>query len=107
VTEHELWVAVFGGVVAWILGKTLDQLLDMWRRRKEPMTMAQVTRYHRVRFAIGFFTFLWLLVATLLALHYAATPFEYGVALSIGAVTVYFWRVARRRWRRMRSSRRK
>jgi hypothetical protein len=73
----------------------------MWRRRKEPMTTAQVARYHRARFAIGFFTFLWLLVATLLALHYAATLFEYGVALAIGTMAVYFWQVARRRWRRM------
>jgi hypothetical protein len=70
------------------------------------MTMAQVQSHHRWRFAIAVATFAWLAVVTLICLWgllYTAMPsvFDYAVTVAGFAATVYLWRVARRRWRRL------
>ena len=105
-SEHEFWLIVVSAPILWILNKLFDWILDVWRLRSEPMTMAQVRRHHRWRFAMAVASFVWLAVGTLICLWgmlHAAAPIaiDYAITIAVAAASVYLWRVVRRRWRRL------
>lgn len=74
--------------------------------RKQPMTLAQVKRFHRWHFAVAVMAFTWLAVVALLCefgLYYTQAPTitDYAVTLAVAGWAVYFWRVMHRRWHRL------
>jgi len=106
VNEHEFWLIVISVPIVWGGEKVLDWLLEMWRLRNEPMTMAQVRRHHRLRFGAAAVAFAYLAIVTLVWLvgvFHAPTSsaIDYAATIAAAAATIYLWRIVRRRWRRM------
>lgn len=101
-----IWMTVAVAVITWIVEKTLDAMLERWRRRcTTPMTDAQVRRHHHVQFALAVAMLLYVLA--LLAMVLAGAMHDgYGapavlLIAALGALAVFLWRVMRRRWRRL------
>jgi uncharacterized membrane protein (GlpM family) len=108
VDKHEIVVAFVSGLIAWMIGKLMDLLLDMWRRRRRtPLTNAQVKRYHRSRLIAAVVPLAWCL-ATLgwIAVNREVVvgPVDWTIIAGLVALAIYMARVARRRWLRLRSS---
>jgi hypothetical protein len=104
VDQHELLTHVVGAVIAWPILRLLDWLFDMWRKPREPMTDAQVRRYHRWRLGSAVFTLAWCLgmLALIAGQHESvAGPVDWVILAALVALAVYMVRVTRRRWRRL------
>jgi hypothetical protein len=96
---------VLGVIAQWLGDKLLDYLLKRWTTRRQPLTDAQVRRYHRRRFTAAAVLCAWFVLLLTFELAAASRPPQLGELVLIAATiaaTVYMARVARRRWRRLR-----
>jgi hypothetical protein len=100
-----IWTAAIGAVIGWIVKASLDKLLARWRRRRAPLTDAQVKRFHRCRFAGAAVTLTW--CVTMLGVIAGEAdringPVDWAIITGLVTLAIYMARVARRRWRRLR-----
>lgn len=99
---------VIATIVVWLVEKTLDTLLERWKksRQRAPLTDAQVIVEHRRHFRLALVpcvvTTIAIVVSLATGLDAATrTPIWYAGMAVLIALAVYGAHVARRRWRRL------
>lgn len=98
-----LILTVLGAVVVKLVERTMDTLLDRWRKRRHtPLSPAQTRRRYAVRFWIAAAScalYAWAALAAARAAIEAGSTVAGAIAAFVAVGAVLFGRSARRRWK--------